>query len=435
MNILHVCAVYPPFIGGAATYTAEISRRFAAAGHHVHVLTTDIAQIDLTWSPRGRRVPHAASHPTHVPHSGDDGVSVARLTVRHLPLAPYSFYALRRLMPVIAPFAPPWLLRTLGGWVPRLGIPQICRNMLEQTYDVVHLINITMESPLLLAAAAHQRRTPMLCTPFVHVGAPEVMRNYVMPHQIDLMRRSTRVFVQTSLEGDALLGVGVDPQAIRRLGMGVNPSEADGADGARFRARHGISADAPIVSFMGSITRDKGAVALLHAMQALWAAGSRAVLALAGEAPAPGGFSAALARLPHTDRQRVLLTGALHGREKHDFLAASQVFALPSRVDSFGIVFLEAWMHGLPVIGADAGGIPAVITHDHDGYVLPFDDVHALSLHIQRLLEQPELARSLGAAGRAKVLANYTWDAIHARLTAAYLETKPASGNWSGSGS
>lgn len=414
MNILHVCAVYPPFVGGAATYTAEISRRFAAEGHRVRVLTTDIDQIDLTWSPLGRRVRQSST---------DGDVVVARMPVRHLPLAPYSFYALRRAMPAIAAAAPLRLMRLLGSWVPRLEIRPDCRAMLAQHYDVVHLINITMESPLLLAAdAALSRNAPILCTPFVHVGAPEVMRNYVMPHQIELMQHAARVFVQTRSEGDALAAFGIESHAIELLGMGVNPADADGADGARFRARHGLAADTPIVSFMGSITRDKGAITLLQAMQSLWASGTDAVLAFAGEAPAPGGFAEALAHVRDADRRRVLLTGTLRGRDKHDLLAASRVFAMPSRVDSFGIVYLEAWLHALPVIGARAGGVPDVIAHERDGYVLPFGDVDALSSRIQLLIDERDTAQALGAAGRAKVLTQFTWDAIFARLATAYRQ-------------
>jgi glycosyltransferase involved in cell wall biosynthesis len=254
------------------------------------------------------------------------------------------------------------------------------------------------------------------------VGAPEVMRNYVMPHQIELMQRASRVFVQTGLEGRALAQFNVPSAAISRLGMGINLADAAGADGARFRTRHAIPPNAPIVSFMGSITRDKGAVSLLHAMQRLWSAGLDAYLVLAGEAPGPGGFDRALARIPISMHSRVLRVGVLRGTDKHDMLAASGIFALPSRVDSFGIVYLEAWAHGVPVIGADAGGVPDVIAHEKDGFVLPFDDAEALAAHIQLLIEQPDLARSLGAAGRIKVATGFTWEAIYAKLADTYRE-------------
>ncbi|MBK8433624.1 MAG: glycosyltransferase family 4 protein, partial [Chloroflexi bacterium] len=71
---------------------------------------------------------------------------------------------------------------------------------------------------------------------------------------------------------------------------------------------------------------------------------------------------------------------------KHSLLRASQFLLLPSRTDSFGIVLLEAWAHGLPVIGARAGGIPGVVTDGQTGVLVPFGEVAALAEASQRLL-------------------------------------------------
>ena len=77
---------------------------------------------------------------------------------------------------------------------------------------------------------------------------------------------------------------------------------------------------------------------------------------------------------------------------------------MPSRTDSFGIVYLEAWLNGVPVIGARAGGVPEVITDGVDGYLVDFGDVAALANRIELLLRRPEAARAMGEAGRRKVL-------------------------------
>ena len=68
--------------------------------------------------------------------------------------------------------------------------------------------------------------------------------------------------------------------------------------------------------------------------------------------------------------------GILDEGEKHAILEASTMLLLPSHSDSFGIVILEAWAHGKPVIGARAGGIPGVI--DDATSFLPW---HALLSH------------------------------------------------------
>ncbi len=55
---------------------------------------------------------------------------------------------------------------------------------------------------------------------------------------------------------------------------------------------------------------------------------------------------------------------------------------MPSRTDSFGIVFLEAWANGLPVVAADAGGVPEVVRHEQTGLLVPFGDLDRLSQSI-----------------------------------------------------
>ncbi len=95
---------------------------------------------------------------------------------------------------------------------------------------------------------------------------------------------------------------------------------------------------------------------------------------------------------------------------------------MPSRTDSFGIVYLEAWLNGVPVIGARAGGVPEVVSDGADGYLVDFGDVAALANRIQILIERPELARTMGDAGSRKVLAEHTWDHKIARIAEIYGE-------------
>jgi glycosyltransferase involved in cell wall biosynthesis len=94
----------------------------------------------------------------------------------------------------------------------------------------------------------------------------------------------------------------------------------------------------------------------------------------------------------------------------------------PSRTDSFGITYLEAWCNGVPVIGARAGGVPAVVRHGVDGLLVPFGNVTVLADAIDRLLRDRVLAQALGAAGRARVWRELTWDAVYERIRPLYTD-------------
>lgn len=414
MRILHVVQLYHPVASGAARYFREIGERLVAEGQRVTVLATDACDLEHIWMPGRRRI--------ETPLETFNGVQIVRLPIRRRPGPPILYPALRRLMTEMSRLpGTASLLRRLALWTPQWpGVEAFFTQY--GPFDLVHATNITLDFAILPVFAYAQRHgVPFICTPFVHLGEPgshTIVRYYSMRHQIDLLRRSDRVIVMTGLERDFLASHGVPHKQLRVVGVGVSPEEIGGGDGERFRSDQRI--DGPLVLFIGALAYDKGAIHLIQAMQRLWRDGHTATLALIGAPLAH--FDAFYARLPAADRARIRLLPYAPDAIKRDALAAADVFALPSRTDSFGIVFLEAWCYGVPVIGARAGGIPDVITDGQDGLLVRFGDVAGLTQAIRRLIDDRVLAQRLGAAGRAKTLRDLTWDRVYARARAVYAE-------------
>jgi glycogen synthase len=102
--------------------------------------------------------------------------------------------------------------------------------------------------------------------------------------------------------------------------------------------------------------------------------------------------------------------GYVSEEEKRDAFAACDIFVLPSRYDSFGIVYLEAWRCGKPVIGAKVGAIPEVIEEDRDGLLVEFGDIEQLTSKMLYLLSHPDLCKELGENGRRKVIERFNWE-------------------------
>ena len=82
---------------------------------------------------------------------------------------------------------------------------------------------------------------------------------------------------------------------------------------------------------------------------------------------------------------------------------ACEIFALPSRGEGFGLVYLEAMAHGKPVIGGSHGGAPEVIEDGVTGYLVPHGDAPQLATSIETLLSDPALAQKMGGRGRQRV--------------------------------
>lgn len=97
----------------------------------------------------------------------------------------------------------------------------------------------------------------------------------------------------------------------------------------------------------------------------------------------------------------------------------ADAFVMPSLKEGFGIVYLEAWQHGLPVIAGnrDAGG--EVVEHDRDGLIVDPTSVEQIADAIERLLNDSALRQRLGAAGREKLVRDYSHERFAARFESA----------------
>jgi glycosyltransferase involved in cell wall biosynthesis len=102
--------------------------------------------------------------------------------------------------------------------------------------------------------------------------------------------------------------------------------------------------------------------------------------------------------------------GVLDAQQKRDFFAALDVFALPSRSDSFGIVLLEAWANRAANVGYRAGGVAGVIRDGTDGLLVRCGDRDGLAAALTRLAADTQLRRTLGAAGRERTLRAFRWE-------------------------
>ncbi len=173
-----------------------------------------------------------------------------------------------------------------------------------------------------------------------------------------------------------------------------------------------------VVLFAGALIRDKGCFEVVEAVRMLRDAGVPVRLVAAGQPSAE--FTEFYSALPAPLRDACILTGNIRGREKRDMFHACDLLAMPSRADSYGIVYLEAWAAGKPVIGAFAGGVPDVIRDGEDGFLVPFGDSHMLAEYIRMLLDDPGLARRMGERGREKVAAGCAWENRYGRVAALF---------------
>lgn len=419
-NYLHINPRYYPYIGGSEYYMQQLVERLATAepASQVAVYTTNAWDLEHFWSANRRTIDDL--------HERLNGVEIRRFAVQRFPLISPLFYpGMRRILltlsaaPIPDKVALP-LLNQLCRTTPL--VPELERKLKqkETRFDLVHAANAPLDS-MIRAAFQYARRqnAAFVITPFVHLGEPSnpvVRRFYTMRHQVDWMKQADAVFTMTTLERDYLLEKGVPEAKMHVVGVGLNPEEIEGGNGERFRQKHNI--EGPLVFFQGTAAYDKGTHHTVQAMQKLWQESFDATLVIAG--PVMTHFQKFYDELPEKDQARTRLLGFIAPEEKRDLFAAGDLFVMPSRTDSFGIVYLEAWVCGKPVIGARAGGVPAVITDQEDGLLVDFGAIDELAANIKLLLQDRALAERMGQAGRTKVLAKYTWPTVFGQVYEVY---------------
>jgi D-inositol-3-phosphate glycosyltransferase len=214
---------------------------------------------------------------------------------------------------------------------------------------------------------------------------------------------------------------GADPARIEVVPPGVDHEVFRPGDRAAARARLGLD-PGPLLLFVGRIQPLKGADVAVQAVAAL---GAPAALVVVGGPSGPEGHA-------EFRRVRALAGGlGLDGRvrfvppQPHEQLAdwyrAADLCLVPSRSESFGLVALEAAACGTPVVAANVGGLGTLVDHGTTGYLVEGRNPAAFAAHARTLLDDPDLAASVGRAAAARA-AGYCWSITAARLRRLYSD-------------
>lgn len=197
---------------------------------------------------------------------------------------------------------------------------------------------------------------------------------------------------------------------------GVNTQRFDPSDEARQRVRGELGLDGKVVfTFMGRANREKGIDELFAAFNNIAAAHPEAFLLFYGSDE--DGRLETLPQYPDiVDGKNFRFYGRTSTPEYH--LQAGDVFVMPSYREGFGSSVIEASCLGLPVICSDAYGIMDAMVEGETGLRCKVADVPSLRQAMETLLADEGLRRQMGKAGRERVLANFTAEAI----TSAWVE-------------
>lgn len=236
----------------------------------------------------------------------------------------------------------------------------------------------------------------------------------------------------------------IDPAKVRVIHNGIDldqwraPQSAEEWDAARaYFSSYGLDPDKPTIVFVGRITRQKGVPGLVRALSQV---SPRIQVILLAGAPDTPEIAQEMRTLVHELQERrdgVVWVEDMLPRERIIQLeACSTTFVTPSIYEPLGIVNLEAMAVGLPVVGTDTGGIPDCIDDGVTGLLVPIEQAHDgtgtplnpakfeadLAASLEKICEDPQRAKGMGAAGRRRVEEQFSWQSIAVQTMAFYQD-------------
>ncbi|MGI8912421.1 MAG: glycosyltransferase family 4 protein [Chloroflexota bacterium] len=294
------------------------------------------------------------------------------------------------------------------------GAPRLASTLVSWRPDVIHLAGpvilgaqgLGLARLLDVPAVGHyQTNLPRYAS---HYGAPW-LAPLAWSYLVALHNRCARTYVPSR------------PVAaeVRRHGMRRVQVLPRGVDTAAFRPSlrreairqsWGAEPDDLVFLYAGRVAAEKNLAKLAELAPAI--PGVRVVVV--GDGPFRPALEAAIGDRAH-------FSGYLRGETLAAAYASADVFAFPSRTETFGLVLLEAMASGLPVLAMCAGGVPDVVEDGATGLLCDPQSPAAWLEQARRLAAEPTLRRSLGEQGR-RVALTRSWDLTFDRLLTDYRE-------------
>ncbi len=244
------------------------------------------------------------------------------------------------------------------------------------------------------------------------------------------------IAVSKSMRDDVLsVYPAVAPERVKVVHNGIDPDEFFPDPATASLERHGLGPGTPYVLFVGRVTRQKGITYLLQAARTIDPAAQ--VVFCAGAADTPEIEREVRAQLDELAGVRegvVWVDEMLPRADLVQLMSHAAVFVCPSIYEPFGLINVEAMACAVPVVASAVGGIPEIVVDGETGFLVPFErggdefgspqDPEAfprdIAERVNQLLDEPERARKMGAAGRRRALDEFTWDAVAQKTVQVY---------------
>lgn len=395
-KILFVTHLFYPAHGGVETHLKRLSQGLVERGYSVKVLTTNAYSTEAFFLGDKRRI--------DAPREIIDGVEVERLDFRTFG---------RRTLNLLRALACR-ITYPFGNWIRSYSYgprnPLFLEKIIEFSPDLLFASPLPTFNVIYAYKAAKKLRIPFIVIPAFHIQDPFSFHN---PLFFKIMRQANLVIAHSEIERDFLQHEGkispgnleiFPPLPLDREDFTVTKSFLPKD---KLRKKYGIT-EKKVILFLGQHGRHKNIEPVMKAMPFIWNVMDEVALVIAGGTTAYTRDLKSMAeKLGNTHGKKIRFFDNFPYQEKAAIFDMADIFACLSEFESFGIVFVEAMFHGLPVIASGFGVAGSIVDNFKTGLLVnPHCDVEVAGAIIELLLDDG-IREEYGRKGKEKAFKEY----------------------------
>ncbi len=317
----------------------------------------------------------------------------------------------------------PKLVRNINMLCDPIALCKIARFLVKEKFDIVH--THTSKAGLLGRFAAKLARTPhVVHTPHGHVffGYFGLLKTKIFILLEKLAARlADKIITLTSREKQDYISyriAGEEKFVVIHSGIELNKyQKLSPAEQAKLKEETGLPSNSFVVGTVGRLVPVKNPELLIRASQPLFTQYPNTYFVFIGDGPLKKDLISAANEIG--GEKNIVFLGWRD--DAHRVLSIFDVFCLPSLNEGMGRVLVEAMAHGVPIVASDAGGIPDLIIHQKNGFLVPPQNPEELTKHIQILIEDEETRKKMGEEGM-KMASRFSSDAMVKNIATLYEE-------------
>jgi glycosyltransferase involved in cell wall biosynthesis len=315
----------------------------------------------------------------------------------------------------------PVLVRNINMVYDAIALFKIWRFLAKEKFDVVH--THTSKAGLLGRFAARLTGTPLV----VHTPHGHVFFGYFGPLKTKIFilfeklanRMTDRIVALTHSEKEDYISYRTCPEEkLKVIHSGIELNKFQGlplAEKIKLKKEVGLPEDSFVVGTAGRLVPVKGPEFLIKASQAIIPKHPNTYFLFAGDGPLKEDLQK---KAKEAGGEKNIVFLGWRDDIAH-ILSIFDVFCLPSLNEGMGRVLVEAMAHGIPIVASEVGGIPDLVTHGKNGFLVPPKDPEELAKHIQILIEDEEKRKKMGEAGK-KMAPRFSHDTMVKNIAELY---------------